>query len=121
MAEYTYVVLSNPVDGRTGEFEQWYGGRHLADVVAVDGFTSARLYRLADPAAEGAPPQRYMALYTMTTDDPAAMIDQLRVLVESGRMPMTDAFSQDGLATHLYTPITPLVMPVPDATGRQQP
>jgi hypothetical protein len=109
MADYTYVVLSNPVSGQEAEFENWYGNTHLDDVVAVDGFTSARLFKLADGAAEGAPPQRYMALYTMATDDPGKLLDDLRVLVETGQMAMSEAFSQEGLATHLYAPITPLI------------
>ena len=109
MADYTFVVLSNSVPGREAEFEDWYGNTHLDDVVAVDGFTSARLFKLADPAAEGAPPQRYMALYTMTTDDPGKLLDDLRIQVETGQMSMSEAFAQEGLATHLYGPITPLI------------
>lgn len=109
MADYSYVVLSNAVPGREAEFEDWYGNRHLDDVIAVDGFTSARLYRLADPAAADAPPQRYMALYTMTTADPGTLLEGLRIQVESGQMAMSEAFSQEGLATHLYGPITPLI------------
>lgn len=113
MSEPIYVVLSNPVRGQEQAFEDWYAGRHLADVVAVEGFTSARLYKLAEPGAEGAPPQRYMAIYNMDTDDPAGLVDELRVLVETGKMAMSEAFSEELLATHRYTPITPMVAKQP--------
>src|SRR3546814_4487912 len=65
MKEYVYVVRSNPVTGREDEYNRWYSERHLADVMAVPGFVSARRYRIADPKAEGAPEQSYMALYNM--------------------------------------------------------
>src|SRR3546814_9234869 len=83
MKEYVYVVLSNPVTGREDEYNRWYSERHLADVMAVPGFVSARRYRIADPKAEVAPEQSYMALYNMRTDDPEGLVDQLRELVRS--------------------------------------
>lgn len=110
MKEYVYVVRSNPVTGREDEYNRWYSERHLADVMAVSGFVSARRYRIADPKAEGAPEQSYMALYNMRTDDPEGLVDQLRELVESGRMEMSEALSQDDLVTILYEAITPDVI-----------
>jgi hypothetical protein len=108
--EYTYVVRTNPVPGREDEYNRWYSERHLADVMSVPGFVSARRFKIVDPAADGAPAQRYMALYNMRTDDPARLIDTLRELVESGRMEMSEALSQDDLVTILYEAITPVVM-----------
>ncbi len=107
--DFAYVVLSNPVPGREDEYNDWYTGRHLADVMAVPGFVSAQRFRLSDAEAEGAPQQRYMAIYNMRTDDPAALLAKLEHLVESGQMVMTEAFSFDDLATHLYETITPVV------------
>src|SRR3546814_7682746 len=46
MKEYVYVVRSNPVTGREDEYNRWYSERHLADVMAVPGFVSARRYRI---------------------------------------------------------------------------
>lgn len=110
MQEYTYVVRSNPVPGREEEYNRWYSERHLADVMAVPGFVSARRFKIVDPKAEGAPAQAYMALYNMRTDNPLALVDQLRELVESGKMEMSEALSQDDLVTILYEAITPVVL-----------
>lgn len=109
MKDYAYVVLSGPVAGREEEYNRWYSERHLADVIAVPGFVSAQRFRLASSGQEGAPPQPYMAIYTMRTDKPDVLLETLRSLVESGRMEMSEALDQDNLATILYEAITPVV------------
>jgi hypothetical protein len=110
MKHFAYVVLSNPVPGREDEYNHWYTGQHLNDVIAVPGFVSAQRYRLHDVKAEGAPQQRYMAIYNLRTDDPEALIAKLTALVESGSVPMSDSFSHEGVSTILYEAITPLVL-----------
>ncbi|ALG88929.1 MAG: hypothetical protein CL814_08710 [Confluentimicrobium sp.] len=114
MSQFAYVVLSNPVPGREDEYNDWYSNRHLADVTAVPGFIAAQRFRLMDDSAEGAPAQRYMAIYTMETDDPAAAVESLRTLVETGKMAMSEAFSMEDMAIHLYETITPLVCKAPE-------
>jgi len=109
MPQFAYVVLSNPVPGREDEYNDWYTNQHLGDVTAVPGFVGAQRFRLVDADAEGAPQQRYMAIYSMETDDPEATITQLTQLVETGQMDMSEAFSMDDMAIHLYQAITPLV------------
>lgn len=110
MKDYVYVVQSNPVPGREEEYNRWYNERHLADVLAVPGFVSAQRFKIADPNAEGAPPQAYLALYFMRTDDPMGLLDTLRELVESGQMEMSEAFSQDGLSVNLFEAISPSML-----------
>ncbi len=107
---FAYVVLSNPVQGREDEYNAWYSDRHLGEVIAVPGFVSAQRFRLRDTEADGAPQQRYMAIYNMQTDDPEALIATLTELVESGTMLLSEAFSQDDLSTILYEAVTPLVL-----------
>ncbi len=109
MKEFAYVVLSNPVPGREEEYNAWYTNQHLHGVVAVSGFISAQRFRLRDVATEGAPQQRYMAIYNMRTDDPDAILADLTSLVQSGKMVMSEAFSQDGMSTILYEVLTPLI------------
>jgi hypothetical protein len=109
MTEYAYVVLSGAVAGSEDEYNRWYSERHLKDVIAVPGFVSAQRFKMIDAASSGGPAQRYMAIYTMRTDDPEALLDRLRVLVETGQMEMSPAFDQENLATILYEAITPVV------------
>lgn len=109
MPQFAYVVHSNPVAGREDEYNDWYSNQHLADVTAVPGFVSAQRFRLMDEAAEGAPRQRYMAIYAMDTEDPVSAIEQLTALVESGEMMMSEAFSMEDMAVQLYQAISPVV------------
>ncbi len=109
MQDYAYVVLSGPVTGREEEYNRWYTDQHLQDVTAVPGFVSAQRFKVIASASEGAPAQRYMAIYTMRTDAPEALLAKLRELVETGQMDMSEALDQTNLATILYEAITPVV------------
>lgn len=105
--DYVYVVRSGPVPGGDEAYNAWYTNVHLADVLAVPGFVSAQRFRLADPAAPDAPQPGYLALYTMRTADPEALLAKLTELVESGGMAMSEAFDFDSVETVLYEAITP--------------
>jgi len=109
MGTHVYVVLSNPVPGREEEYNEWYTGQHLAEVTAVPGFVSAQRFRLHEGEAESAPPQRYMAIYTIESDDPQAAVARLTELVQVGEVAMSGAFSMEDMAVHLYEAITPVV------------
>ena len=109
MRDYAYVVRSAAVAGREDEYNKWYSEQHLQDVIAVPGFLSAQRFRIVDGAAEGAPEQDYMAIYTMRTDDPDRLLTTLRELVETGKMYMSEALDQQNLVTILYESITPLI------------
>jgi hypothetical protein len=104
--DYTYVVMSNPLPGRDAEYNEWYTHQHLADVMAVPGFVSARRFALFDATAEGAPKQRYLALYNMRTDHPETVLATLVGLVESGKMHISEAMSMDETVTTLYRAIS---------------
>jgi hypothetical protein len=62
------VVLSNPAAGREDEFNEWYSGQHISDLLEIDGIDSAQRFRLpGEPGA--ADPYRYLAIYEIETDD----------------------------------------------------
>ncbi len=57
------VTLTNPVIGREDDFNAWYDGVHVPDVLAVDGVETAQRF-LAAPARQAGPsPYRYLARY----------------------------------------------------------
>lgn len=51
-----YVVFSNWVDGKEAEFHKWYA-EHVQQILAVDGFESAR--RMTRTEIEGRPSPEY--------------------------------------------------------------
>jgi hypothetical protein len=106
VARYKYLVFTNARDARDDEFNQWYDGVHLAEVVAVPGFTGAERYAIRPQPGEPAPSHRYLAVYDMETDDVSATLAELMRRGTSGGFQMTDALA-DGAVTRLYEVITP--------------
>jgi hypothetical protein len=64
MKKHILLILTNTVEGREDEFNDWYNG-HVMDILALDGFSAAQRFVLADVADPeiGPPPYRYLALY----------------------------------------------------------
>jgi hypothetical protein len=96
MGRYIFAVHSNPVAGREDEYNEWYSGRHLDDLLAIPGVISARRFMLAEkqtlPVAHA---YKYLALYEVETDDPQSFIDELTTRVDTDRMPRSKALSRD--------------------------
>lgn len=57
-----YLVFSNPVAGRDGEFQQWYA-RHFAEVLGVEGFVSGRRMMATDVEGRPAPDHAHLVAY----------------------------------------------------------
>ena len=45
MPRYNLIVLTNPVDGREDEYNDWYTNVHLDDVLKVPGVVAAQRFR----------------------------------------------------------------------------
>jgi hypothetical protein len=63
MAEARLIVLSNPIEGREDEYNHWYTGTHLEDVLAVEGFHAAQRFRFSPGRMSKDAPHRYLAIY----------------------------------------------------------
>jgi len=99
------IVLTRPVEGREQEYNDWYDGRHLDDILAVPGFVSARRFeRKGEPVA--GQPWPYLAIYEIDHDDPQAVLDAMLARVGTDAMPLSDAMDQD-IYCVLYEERTP--------------
>lgn len=56
------VVRSNPVPGREDEYNEWYDGEHVPEMLSVPGFVSAQRYVVHGPP-DNPPEFRYLAIY----------------------------------------------------------
>ncbi len=101
MADYTYIIMSNPVDGREDDYNTWYDSVHLDDVLKLPGFVAARRYEDADPFPQTPVRYKYMAVYDIQSDDIAATLGGLFTAASSGQMPISDATDKDA-ATYLF-------------------
>jgi hypothetical protein len=105
MAKYVILALTNPTEGNEDEFNRWYDESHIADVIDVPGFVSARRFRLADRQyQQNRTPNkhRYLALYEIETDDLDATLDELYSRVGTPAMLMSDAIELDGLHSPVF-------------------
>ena len=48
MQTHTLLALSNPVEGREAEFNQWFDTVHIPEVLRVPGFASVQLLQPID-------------------------------------------------------------------------
>jgi hypothetical protein len=100
MSTQYFMVLTDPVEGQEDAYNEWYDDRHLADVLAVDGFVSAQRFRLSHqkPAASG-----YLAIYEIETDDVDATLATLLSRLGTPAMPVSPALDAQRLGMFVAT------------------
>ncbi|HEY7294404.1 MAG TPA: hypothetical protein VH916_05145 [Dehalococcoidia bacterium] len=75
MPKAVWLVATKCTDpAREDEFNRWYDGTHLPDLLAVPGIVAARRYKLAGPANPKEPDAQYLAIYEVDSDTPDAVI-----------------------------------------------
>jgi hypothetical protein len=62
------IVLTDPVPGQEDEYNEWYTGTHLREVVSTPGFVAAQRFKLV----HGNSPHSYLAIYEVDGDLEAA-------------------------------------------------
>lgn len=108
MRRFKMLVFSEPFEGRDDEFNEWYTGRHLDDLVALQGFTTAQRFALHS-VSMGTTLNRYLAIYDVETDDPDGVIAAMFAARDTPAMPISPAFNLDATSVMLYEETTPVV------------
>ena len=104
--QHLLLVLSNPVDGREREYNDWYDNTHLPEVLSVDGFTAAQRFAVNGEAAAGTSQYRYVALYELDTPTPEVSMAALSLAITRGEVHMSDAIDSNTVMATLIRPIT---------------
>jgi hypothetical protein len=80
---------------REDEYNNWYSNEHIPEVLAIDGITSARRFKVhpATPLDDDTP--SYCAVYELDADDLGALLGELGARAMDGRMKMSDAMQMD--------------------------
>jgi len=95
MPQFKLIVLSNAVEGREDEFNDWYTNTHLADVVRVPGIVSAqRFHCTAVQRDAGKQPWQYMAIYDCDADNVQQVIDNIGARAGTPEMPISSAMAE---------------------------
>ena len=104
------LVQTNPLPGREDEFEEWYGTRHIHDILAVPGIVTAQRYRVTrDRRVEGSgyagmpKPYQHLALYECEgrPDEILKAIEEHR---NAGKIPWSPALDPV-FSAYFYEPI----------------
>ena len=91
MAKYVLMVLTRPASPeREQEFNDWYNGTHLPEVLSVPEFRRARRFKQVEPKGPQAPEHDYLALYEVETDDFGSVLGEIGARMEDGRIAEND-------------------------------
>jgi hypothetical protein len=100
------IVLSDPSPGKEDEYNDWYSGPHLREVVATPGFVAAQRFRSVT-TGEGGPPHSYLAIYEVEGD-----IEQAKASLAAGkpnRVPVPEAMAA-ARQSWWFTPVSDWVV-----------
>jgi hypothetical protein len=100
MAHYKLIALTNVLNRRDDEFNEWYDNVHLRDALAVEGVVGAQRFKLHDGTKWG-----YFTLYDFDCDDPAAVFAELLRRSGTEVMPLSDSLDQSTYFAAIAEPI----------------
>lgn len=109
MPSYKLIVMTQPVEGREQEYNDWYQGMHLPDLVAVYGVKSAQRFQLSRTVVADRGPLPYLAIYDIETDDIDKTLDDLKARVGSGQILVSPALSKENYFGAVYEEFGPVV------------
>jgi len=104
MDSHVMLVFSNPIEGREEEFNAWYEGTHIPEVLGTPGVVAARRYQAAQLDAPGfpAPPQKYLAVYELS-GDPAKVLAAMNERGQSGEISRGEATDRESVSMFIYS------------------
>jgi hypothetical protein len=101
------LVLTTAAEGREDEYNEWYSGPHLKEIVELDGFRSAQRF-VVSSAQRGNVPYKYMALYEVEESQLEIAAEALRQANKNNVVVMSDTLDRD-FGAWWYRPITDVV------------
>ena len=101
MGKYVLVVPSSAKAGQDDEYNQWYDGIHIHDLLALPGVKNGRRY-IASPISPMPPPADYLAIYEIETDDIGAVFAELNERAMAGVMQLSDALDMESARMWVY-------------------
>ena len=106
MPKYTFVVLTNPVAGKEDEYNRWYNGQHIPDVLNIPGLVCAQRFKVADTQMGGATSKhKYLALYEIETIDLAGVLKELAARRGTADMVLSDAIDMNTVNAFVFEPV----------------
>jgi hypothetical protein len=109
MAQFLWLVLTNPVEGAEQEFNRWYDEQHVPDMLGVDGVAAVQRFQFVTSGGLPEPAQRYLAVYEVEADSPEDVMAAFgKALAEPGRIRLSPALDRESIQWH-FRPIGPRI------------
>lgn len=106
MGKQSLIALTNPLEGRDDEFNEWYTNEHLTDVFKLPGIVAAQRYKLSDVQLRQGPLDwKYMAVYEIDIEDVSVTLNALAAASGTDAMKLSPAVSPERMVW-IYQPIT---------------
>lgn len=100
------IALTNPLEGRDDEFNEWYMSEHPTDAFKLPGNVAAQRYKLRDIQHRSGPLERkYMAVYERDIEDVSESLNALAAASGTDAMKLSPAVSPERMVW-IYQPIT---------------
>jgi hypothetical protein len=85
---YSWIVLTNCVEGTDARYEEWYDKIHIPDLLRVPGIVAAKRGRVCNVqtvmvngalelSRSAGQNYRYMAIYNIESDDPEGVLAEV--------------------------------------------
>lgn len=102
MDTHLMVVFSSPAPGKEDDFNAWYEGTHIPEMLATPGVVAARRYERAQAEGVPMPTQQYLSVFELEgdLDTVLAAINQRGQSGEISRGTNTD---RESVAMWLYS------------------
>ncbi len=125
MTKAVYIVVCNCADpAREDEFNHWYTDIHARDILGVPGVVAGTRYELAgqdDPAVHNQDQAKYLAVWEIDDDDPAAVVANIWKGAREWSAVGRGGPGLDLVYHGVYQPITDRMLPEPlSAQGTAQ-
>ncbi len=102
MRSYLFVVRSKAQPGRDADYNAWYDGIHIGEVLQRDGFVACQRYAVQGDSGDGR--REYVAIYTLESDEPAVNITGLGSAMADGTFTPTDSIDMASVRSELLSP-----------------
>lgn len=93
MEKHLIVVFAEPEGGQDDDFNAFYTGTHMPEVLASAGVVAAQRFKIVDSGRNGGPPHPYLTIYEIEGDLDAAKAALAADFPK--RTPLPDSFSRD--------------------------
>jgi hypothetical protein len=105
MDNHLMLVFSNPIEGKEAEFNAWYEGTHIPEMLGTPGVVAAQRYETAQVEGIPTPPQKYLAVYELG-DDPTKVMAAVNERGQSGAISRGENTDRESVSMWIYSPRT---------------